>query len=356
MRIAMISPLEMRVPPTAYGGTELVVSLLTEGLVRQGHHVTLFASGDSSTYARLIPGCEESLRGKDRDKPLLNMLNVLNCVERAGEFDIIHNHTSLEGLSVAGLIETPMLTTLHGGISGDFRLLFERYSGWFNAISRSAMSLLPPKARSAGVVYNAIDCDSYPFAPSPHEDFLLFLSRISYERGTHFAIEVARRAGRKLIIAGNVDDPDRSYFETMVAPELDDPLIEYVGEADFDTKRDLMKRADCLLAPITWNEPFGLFLVEAMVCGTPVVAFRRGSIPEVIDEGITGYVVDTIEEMGARLNNISNIDRAQCRAVAATRFDTPRMVNDYMEAYRRILSSQHSRVEMDFQPMVGVPG
>ena len=161
MRVAMVSPLEMRVPPVGYGGTEMIVSLLTEELVKQGHDVTLFASGDSVTSARLIPVSETFLRGSGRDKAILNMLNVMACLVRVDEFDIIHNHTTFEGLATAGLVNTPMLTTLHGGINGDWTLLFQHYQGWFNAISNSALSLLPPKGRSVGVVYNAIEFATY---------------------------------------------------------------------------------------------------------------------------------------------------------------------------------------------------
>lgn len=352
MRVAMIAPLEMRVPPIGYGGTELVVSLLTEGLVSEGHDVTLFASGDSVTTARLVAGSEEFLRGTEHDKPILNMLNVLNCMERLDEFDLIHNHTTFEGFSMAGLVETPMLTTLHGGIAGDWDLLFHHYKGWYNAISKSALSLLPPKNRCVGAVYNAIDFSTYPFNPGPREEFLLYLSRISPEKGTHIAIEVAKQADRKLKIAGNVDDVDREYFENVILPEVDGELIEYVGEADLDMKRDLMSQADCLLAPITWNEPFGLFMVEAMACGAPVVAFRLGSVPEIVDEGVTGYVVGTVPEMISRLDDIGGIDRAVCRSTAEARFDVSRMVRDYVSAYKRVLSKTEYQIS---PPLLPVP-
>jgi glycosyltransferase involved in cell wall biosynthesis len=204
MRIAMIAPLEMRVPPLAYGGTELVVGLLTEELVRRGHDVTLFASGDSVTRARLASICPTFLQGSGRDAGILTMLNVVSCLQRADEFDIIHNHTCFEGLATAGLARSPVLTTLHGGLSGDWLLLFERYQGWYNTISQSAKSLLPPKERFASVIYNAIDCTSYPFNGGGRDDYLLFLSRISEEKGPHLAIEVARRLEMRLLIAGNV--------------------------------------------------------------------------------------------------------------------------------------------------------
>jgi len=343
MRIAMVAPLEMRVPPVGYGGTELVVSLLTEELVRRGHEVTLFASGDSRTTAELVPGGPRFLRGSQRNKAILSLLNVVACLERAEEFDLIHNHTCLEGLATAGLVRTPVLTTLHGGLSGDWLLLFERYRGWYNTISRSAKSLLPPKERFAGVIYNAIDCASFPWPPRKQREFLLSLSRISPEKGTHHAIEVARRRREALVIAGNVDDVDRPYFESEVLPRIDGELIHYHGEADAGAKRELLSRARCLLAPITWDEPFGLFLAEAMACGTPVVAFRRGAVPEVVEHGVTGFVVDSLDEMTQAIDRLGEISPRACRQRVEERFDVPRMVDDYLEAYERILAASNRR-------------
>lgn len=338
MRIAMISPLEMRVPPIAYGGTELVVSLLTEELVKRGHDVTLFASGDAVTNAKLVSICPNFLRGSDRDAGILTMLNVVTCLEQADKFDIIHNHTCFEGLATAGLIKTPMITTLHGDLKGDWLELFNHYKGWYNTISRSAKSLLPDKERFAGVIYNSIDVSSYPFNDSSREPTLLFLSRISYEKGPHLAIEAAKRSHRNLIIAGNVHPVDEEYFRTMVMPGVDGEQIKYVGEADYRRKRELLAQAYCLLAPITWPEPFGLFFVEAMACGTPVVVFDKGSAPEVVSHGETGFVVNTMNEMVDAIDNVHQIDRKRCRKHVEERFDVPRMVDDYLAAYKRVLS------------------
>ncbi len=338
MRIAMVSPLELRVPPVAYGGTELVVSLLTEELVRRGHEVTLFASGDSVTSAKLVSVCPHFLRGSGRDASILTMISVVSCLEQADKFDIIHNHTCLEGLATAGLVKTPVLTTLHGGLSGDWLELFAHYKGWYNTISHSAKSLLPDKERFVGVIYNAIDVKSYPFNGGNREPHLLFLSRISYEKGPHIAIEVARKLRRRLIIAGNVHPMDEEYFRTMVMPEVDGDQIQYVGEADYYRKRELMARAYCLLAPITWPEPFGLFFIEAMACGTPVVVFNRGSAPEVVKHGETGFVVNTVDEMAEAVDNVYQIDRRHCREYVEQNFDAPRMADDYLRAYERILS------------------
>jgi glycosyltransferase involved in cell wall biosynthesis len=343
MRIAMVAPLEMRVPPVAYGGTELVVSLLTEGLVQRGHEVTLFASGDSLTSSRLESVCPHFLRGSERHRGILNLLNVVGCLEQADKFDIIHNHTCLEGLATAGLVKTPVLTTLHGGMSGDWLLLFQHYKGWHNTISRSAKSLLPPKERFVGVIYNSIDCASYPFNGGRRDDYLLFLSRLSPEKGPHLAIEVARKAGARLIIAGNVDAVDREYFRSQVLPHVDGDRVRYAGEADYSLKRELLSGARCLLAPITWPEPFGLFLVEAMACGTPVVTFNRGSAPEVVKHGETGFIVDTLAGMVEAVQRVDRISPRHCRQHVEQRFDVPRMVEDYLRAYEQVLETEREQ-------------
>jgi glycosyltransferase involved in cell wall biosynthesis len=341
MRIGMIAPLELRVPPVGYGGTELLVSLLTEELVRLGHDVTLYASGDSVTGARLVSCCSTFLRGSTKDKWVYNLRNVAACLEKSENFDIIHNHTFTEGLSMAGLSKTPVLTTLHGILEPDWEELFLAYKGWYNTISFSAKTFLPEKDRFAGVIYNAIDVDSYPFKATAKQDYMLFLSRISHEKGPDIAIEVAKRMGRKLIIAGNIDTKDVPFWEEEIKPKIDNELIFFAGEADYKKKRELMSGAYCLLAPITWNEPFGLFMVEAMACGTPVIVFNRGSAPEIVIDGVTGYVVDTIDDMIKAVENAGNIDRARCRRHVKFNFDVQRLGQAYLDAYRMILEETH---------------
>lgn len=340
MRIAMLAPLEMRVPPVAYGGTELVVSLLTEELVRRGHDVTLFASGDSVTAADLHAVHPSSLRGTPAHRGVLNLMNAAACIERTNGVDIVHNHSEYEGLVLGSCFPAPVLTTLHGTVQGDLVGPFLHYNGWYNTLSQAAKRLLPEKERFAGVVYNSIDVDSYPFDGSQaRSSDLLFLSRISPEKGPHFAIQVAKRAGRRLIIAGNVADHDEEYFRTQVLPQVDGDQIQYVGEADYALKRYLLPQAACLLAPITWPEPFGLFMIEAMACGTPVIAFDRGSVREVVDDGKTGFIVHDVAGMVAALEELGQISAVDCRSHVRQHFDVARMADDYLATYEYVVRS-----------------
>ena len=339
MRIGMIAPLEMRVPPVAYGGIELVVSLLTEELVRRGHDVTLFASGDSVTHAQLVSCSPTSLRGTDAARDTLNAMNVSACLARAGSFDVIHNHTGCDGMAVAGLAGPPMLSTLHGIPDDDWPTVFAHYQGWYNTLSWSFKRRLPFKPGFVGVIYNGLDVDSYPFTGSMGRgDHLLFLSRISREKGAHLAISVARKLGRRLVLAGNVASHDAEYFRTSVLPWIDGDQVQYVGEVDYNRKREVLQQPHCLLAPLTWDEPFGLFMVEAMACGTPVVGLNRGSISEVVRHGETGFVVDTLAEMATAVGRVDSIDRWRCRLDAQRRFDYRTMVDRYVAAYERVTS------------------
>jgi len=267
------------------------------------------------------------------------MLSVVSCLEQAQSFDIIHNHTCFEGLSTAGLVRTPILTTLHGSLSGDWLLLFRCYKGWYNVISHAMKELLPPKEQFAGVIYNAIDVPSYPFNGGARDDFLLFLSRMSPEKGPHHAIAVAKRLGARLVLAGNVHSVDEEYFRAEVLPHVDGDQIRYLGEVNYFQKRELLSRARCLLAPITWPEPFGLFMAEAMACGTPVIAFNRGAAPEVVRHGVTGFITNTVEEMADAVTKVERIMPSQCRKHVEQHFNVPRMADDYLAAYHRILKT-----------------
>jgi glycosyltransferase involved in cell wall biosynthesis len=336
MRIAIASPTWERVPPPAYGGIEAVVSLLTEGLVRRGHDVTLYATGDSVTSARLRSVVPCPLRSANVEQSLpYDLVHVASVLEDADQYDIIHNHCGELIMAFSRLTSVPVLTTIHGPMIPDCHIVWERYQGFYNTISQASKNGFPDSGYQ-GVVYNGIDVESFPFSEEK-DDYLLFLGRISSEKGTHLAIKVAQALGRNLIIAGKVDRVDQEYYETFVAPSLSDPRISFFGEADGTQKRRLFSRARCLLHPITWPEPFGLVMAEAMACGTPVVAFRQGSVPEVVADGETGYVVDTVDDMIGAVEHVQQIDPRRCRAHVATHFSAEQMVTGYEQLYGRIL-------------------
>ena len=342
MRILQVAPLWERVPPPAYGGTETVVSLLTDGLVRLGHEVVLRASGDSITLAELRSVYPRSLRTAEgiRETLAYELVHAGEALQDAREFDIVHNHVGEMLMAFAGLLDVPMLTTTHGNLTPDSRFVWEGYRGFYNTISWSQSKRIVgvKRARFAGVVYNAIDVQSYPFS-SDKDDYLLCLARVSPEKGTHVAIEVARRLGMPLVIAGKVDRVDRKYFRTAVEPEIDGRQIRFVGEVDNQEKRQLYAGARCLLVPICWEEPFGLVMPEAMACGTPVVAFARGAAPEIIEEGETGFLVEDIDGMVEAVRHVGEIDPRRCRRHVEERFDIPVMVDGYLQTYKRILET-----------------
>lgn len=343
MRILQIAPLWETVPPPAYGGTEAVVSLLTEELVAMGHDVTLAASGDSVTSANLVYSFERSLRRADdlTDRTPYDWRHLTNALAQAGGYDIVHNHAGELAMAMSSLIATPVLTTTHCLTTPDTRPIWQAYKGAFNAISRSQRRHflgLAPDALYTGHVYNAIDVESFPFGEA-HGDDLLFLSRIAPEKGTHIAIEVARRAGRRLIMAGKVDAYDRRYFEEVVRDQIDGEQIVFFGEANASEKRELYAAAHCLLLPLQWEEPFGLVMPEAMACGTPVIAFPRGSVPELITHGETGLVVQSIDDMVDAIDDIPKIDRRRCRAEVERRFAPRAMAQSYVDTYERVIES-----------------
>ena len=340
MKILQVAPLWERVPPPAYGGTESVVSVLTDALVERGHEVVLCASGDSLSRAPVSWVRARSLRTDDgvEDGAPYDWVHAAEAIAASREFDIIHNHAGEPVMALAGLTPTPMLTTMHCLITPDTRIVWERYGGYYNTVSRAELATVPPlpEARYAGVVHNAIDVASYPFSER-RGDYLLCLNRISPEKGVHLAVEVARRVDMKLIIAGKVGGADRDYYESAVKPLVDGHNVTYVGEADHRLKRELYAGAACLLNPIRWEEPFGLVPVEAMACGTPVVAFARGAMPELIVDGVTGFLVQDVDAMAAAVDRIGSIDRARCRSHVQANFDVAVMVEAYLRLYRGIL-------------------
>jgi glycosyltransferase involved in cell wall biosynthesis len=340
MRILQIAPIWERVPPTGYGGTEAVAGVLTDALVRAGHDVVLRASGDSLTLAELRSVYHRSLRtAKDvRDGTPYDLVHAAQAIGHAADFDIVHNHAGEPVMALAGLAGVPMLSTMHCLITPDTKIVWDHYDGYYNTISHAQTGTVPSlrRPRHAGMVYNAIDVTSFPFTAEKQEH-LLCINRVAPEKGTHLAIEVARRAGRKLLIAGKVDNVDREYFETLVEPLIDGHNVVFLGEADARLKRELYARAAAVLMPITWDEPFGLVMVEAMACGTPVIAMRRGAAPELVVNGETGFVVPDVEAMVQAIGRIAEINPLRCRRHVEANFDIPVMVNGYVRLYEEIL-------------------
>jgi glycosyltransferase involved in cell wall biosynthesis len=338
LRIAEVSPPWERVPPPAYGGIEAVVGSLTEHLVRRGHDVTLYATGDSITAGRLRAICDVPLRqlGVKHSLPY-ELAHVGSLLADANDFEVIHNHCGSLLMAFSRTVATPILTTIHGPMESESRIIWDTYHGFHNSISRSARNGFPSRGY-LGVVYNGIDVDSYPFHTTK-DDYLLFLGRICAEKGTHHAIDVARAVGRRLVIAGKVDRADVDYYEREIAPRIDGSHVNYYGEADGQQKRELFARARCLLHPVTWSEPFGLVMVEAMACGTPVIGFRRGSIPEVISHEETGFVVDTVDQMVSAVERVGGIDPQRCRERVIRLFSDERMTTEYERLFGRVVSA-----------------
>lgn len=343
MRIAQIAPLWERVPPPAYGGTEAVVYLLTEGLVARGHEVVLYASGDSLTSAELRSVYPRSLRTATdlKDPAPYDWLHGASALADAREFDIIHNHAGELVMAMSHLVDTPLLTTLHCLVTPDTRIIWENYRGFYNTLSAASLRTLPasiPRGNYVGVVYNAIDVKSFPFRPNKDE-YLLFLSRVAPEKGADVAIQVAKRLGVPLVVAGKVDRVDREYFRTVVEPLIDGHLVRYVGEVTREEAKALYAGARALLLPLRWEEPFGLVMPEAMATGTPVIAFRRGAAPEIIRDGETGFLVDEgdIDGMAKAVCDLDQIDPLRCREHVEEHFDVHKMVEGYLALYERVL-------------------
>jgi glycosyltransferase involved in cell wall biosynthesis len=350
MRIAQVSPLYESVPPRLYGGTERVVSYLTEELVRQGHDVTLFASGDSSTSARLRAVCGQSLRlqGSAAVGGLAHHLYLLEkVIQESEDFDIIHFHLDYLPFSLIRRYDLPAVSTLHGRLDiPDMHPLFHEFDD-MNLISISNAQRCPmPWASWLETVHHGLPLDLYRPSARPGK-YLAFLGRISPEKRVDRAIEIARRVGIPLRIAAKVDVADREYFDAEIRPLLDDPLVEFIGEIGEKQKGAFLRNARALLFPIDWPEPFGLVMIEAMACGTPVIAFRGGSVAEVIDDGLTGFIVDSIDEAVEATRRIPVIDRKLCRRVFERRFSAQRMAWDYVHAYRRVIECTKRVAEGD---------
>ena len=338
MRIAQIAPLFERVPPHCYGGTERVVSYLTDELVSQGHTVTLFASGDSLTKARLVAGCTRSLRLGDPtlDPVALHLAMLLRVYARAKEFDVIHCHTDYLGLPLTRTCRVPTVVTLHGRLDlQETHPIYRAFPDVSLVSISDAQRVSLDGVRWAATVHHGLPEDLYAFHDEPGR-YLVFLGRISPEKCPDVAIRVAVRAGIPIRIAAKVDVGDRRYFEDVVRPLLDHPLVEFLGEVDDRDKADLLGNALALLFPVDWPEPFGMVLIEAMACGTPVIARLRGSVPEIITDGKTGVICETEDEMVAGVARVTAMSRAACRAEFERRFTAGTMARAYARAYERV--------------------
>lgn len=340
LRIAVVAPLHESVPPKLYGGTERVVSYLTEELVRQGHRVSLFATGDSETTAELRAMWPQGLRlDPDCRDPVAPHLAMLHDVaESADEFDIVHFHIDYWHFAVSRLLRLSAVTTLHGRLDNpELAPLYRRYSD-MPVISISDAQRAPlPWARWIGTVHHGLP--SRLLTPGPGTGgYAAFVGRMSPEKRPDRAIRIARRAGMPLRLAAKVEKCDVEYFESVVKPLLDGPDVEFVGEIDERQKQDFLGNAAALLFPIDWPEPFGLVMIESLACGTPVIAFACGSVPEVVCDGVDGRVVRSEEEAVAALADIALVDRAACRASFEDRFTADRMARDYVRLYREVIA------------------
>ncbi|MBW1982399.1 MAG: glycosyltransferase [Deltaproteobacteria bacterium] len=337
MRLAMLSPIAWRTPPRHYGPWESVVSLLTEGLVERGVDVTLFATRDSHTRARLIGVCP---RGYEEDKSIIakvwECLHISELFEQGDQFDLIHNHFDYLPLTYTRMTSTPVLSTIHGFSSPGILPVYKKYNNKVYYVSISDADRSPDLTYIA-TVHHGIDLKLFTLRPDPG-DYLLFFGRIHHDKGTREAIDIARRTDKKLVIAGIIQD--EKYYEREVLPHLDGRKIIYVGSAGPEKRNKLLGGAYALLHPINFNEPFGLSVIEAMACGTPVVAFNRGSMPEVIADGKTGFLVSSVEEAVQRLADIDGLSRRACRRWVEERFSVNRMVADYLRVYERILAKR----------------
>ena len=339
MRIAQVAPLYESVPPKLYGGTERVISYLTEELVRQGHEVTLFASGDSVTKARLISPCPNSLRlDKDCKDTLAHHIFMLEQVyKHVHEFDIIHFHIDYIHFPLFRRSNTPHLSTLHGRL--DIKDIFPLYKEFREVplVSISNAQRKPLQGMNwVGTVYHGLPKDLYKFK-ARHGKYLAFLGRISPEKRPDRAIKIAEVVGMPLKIAAKVDKADKEYFETVIRPLLKNPYVEFIGEISEKEKNDFLGNAYALLFPIDWPEPFGLVMIEALACGTPVIAWRCGSVPEVIKDGINGFIVDSLKQAVKAVKEVRKLSRKNCRKTFEARFTASRMANDYLCIYEKLL-------------------
>jgi glycosyltransferase involved in cell wall biosynthesis len=345
MKIAQVAPLWERVPPPAYGGIELVVGLLTDELVRRGHDVTLFATGDSVSSAKLESVHPRALRlDSGKDYSVYESLQLSHVYQQASAFDVIHSHMGFAALPFSKLVKIPTVHTLHNTFTVDnSKLYLHAKEQPYISISKSQVEF-ESHLNCVATVYNAIDVNQHKFFQDADESaYLAFLGRLSPEKGPHHAIAIAKRTGIPLKMAGKVDSVDMEYFERDIKPHIDGEFIQYLGEADHTQKNQLMGRAIATLFPITWREPFGLVMIESMAAGTPVIAMRMGSTPEIINHGVSGYLCNSVDECVESVQKIGSIDRQACRDHVATNFSVARMTDGYEAVYRQVATTVASK-------------
>jgi glycosyltransferase involved in cell wall biosynthesis len=339
MRIALVAPPWYPVPPSGYGGIEWVVALLADGLADRGHDVTLFAPPGSRTKARLVSPLGEQPPPDSIGNPWYEASHAVSAYEESERFDLLHDHTGPVGVSIGAVIDAPIVHTLHGPFTPQALMLYSRVARhlWFVAISQSQRSIGPADLRWAGVVHNGIPLEQYRYREDK-EDFLLFLGRADEEKAPDLAVEAARRAGRRLVMCvTRKNERERQYWAERVEPLLGDD-VEVHGECDHEQKAELLARAAALLFPIQWPEPFGLVMTEAMACGTPVVAWRNGAVPEVVEDGVTGFMADSMDELVEAIGRVGELDPRAMRAHVEERFSAAAMVAGYERAYERVLA------------------
>lgn len=348
MRIAQVAPLIESVPPKNYGGTERIVSYLTEELVEQGHDVTLFASGDSVTSAKLISVVDTALRSNFRhfEQVGFHILMLERVYKLASQFDLIHFHIDLLHFSASRFIPSPHITTLHGRLDLPYLpIIFKEFND-IPLISISNNQRKPlPFANWQATVYNGIPEKTYTFNPDP-DGYLAFLGRISPEKGIKQAIEIAIRSEQTLLVAAKIDKGDEEYYRHEIKPLLAHPLIEYIGEINDREKNKFLGNAKALLFPIDWPEPFGLVMIEAMACGTPVIAFNCGSVPEIMVHGEAGFIVQSVDDAVASLEKIDTISRRRCRYIYERQFSANKMTNRYLDVYQTMIDTDNPRLQI----------
>ena len=334
MKVAVLAPVAWRTPPRHYGPWEQVASNIAEGLVKKGVKVTLFATGDSITEGTLDAICATGYEeDRNQDAKVLECLHISNLMEKADQFDLIHNNFDFLPLTYSGLIKTPVITTIHGFSSTRIIPVYKKYNAtsYYVSISNADRS---PELEYLATVYNGLDARDFSFNGQP-DDYLLYFGRIHHDKGTAEAIEIAKKSNKKLLIAGIIQDAN--YYRERVEPFIDNEQVVYVGHAGPDKRKDLLGKAAALLHPINFNEPFGMSVAEAMLCGTPVIAFNKGSMPELINDKQTGFLVNTIDEAVNAVAQLPTIKREECRDWATAQFSSEKMVDDYYKLYQQII-------------------